>query len=223
MKSQRVTQLAAGRLAAPDGWFRYWMPYCFQELSANRKHVYLPLNREYKPLGLTDYNNGVDYDDYIDQAVVFTTDPGAFPDVWTRPGSLYLYNDGTASRLDYFERLERLLSRSVRLAAMTKIGRSKIELPNPQAWREIGARLRAGGRSTRQVNESREVVWLIRRWNADQRRLHKRLCVAMRECPECRPEAVCRKCRLRARGRASVAIVVYARMRHTFKGAAQPA
>jgi hypothetical protein len=55
---------------------------------------------------------------------------------------------------------------------LEQIAQESAELPNRQAWREIGARLRAGGRSTRQANESREVVWLIRRWNADQRRLH---------------------------------------------------
>ena len=39
----------ARRLTRNDQWFRHWMPYCFKELEVEgRKHVYLPLNRDYK-------------------------------------------------------------------------------------------------------------------------------------------------------------------------------
>ena len=47
----------ARRLTRNDQWFRHWMPYCFTELEVEgRKHVYLPLNRDYKralPIRLT--------------------------------------------------------------------------------------------------------------------------------------------------------------------------
>ena len=40
----------ARKLAHGDRWFRYWMPYCFAKLDGHgRRHVYLPLNRNYKP------------------------------------------------------------------------------------------------------------------------------------------------------------------------------
>lgn len=99
MKNRRMTPVAAGRISDTDGWCRYWLPYCFQELSANRRHVYLPLNRNYKPLGVVS-PKWVNYNDHIDQAVVFASDPHTFPDVWTgtHPDKLYLYTDGTASR-----------------------------------------------------------------------------------------------------------------------------
>jgi hypothetical protein len=76
--------------------------------------VYLPLNRDYKPLGLKT-KDCVDYQDYIEQAVVFPDDPHAFENVWHRSESLHLYGDDPESRLDYFDRLERLLGRSVKL------------------------------------------------------------------------------------------------------------
>ena len=49
----------AHNLSDYDHWFRYWMPYKFiqvprTEVGNKYKHVYLPLNRNYKPLGITD-------------------------------------------------------------------------------------------------------------------------------------------------------------------------
>src|SRR5438552_14461888 len=43
---------AAHNPVAPGQWFRYSMPYQFVRLSpSGRAHIYLPLNRNYKPLG----------------------------------------------------------------------------------------------------------------------------------------------------------------------------
>ena len=82
--------------------------------AADHKHVYLPLNRDHKPLGVKS-NDWVDYQDFIDQAVVFPEDPHTFENVWHIPETLYLYDEGSKSKVDYFERLERLLSRPVKL------------------------------------------------------------------------------------------------------------
>ena len=110
----------AGRLTHDDQWFRYWMPYCFQKLEVGgRKHVYLPLNRDYKPLGITS-KDFVSYDDYLKQAVVFSADPHTFDGIWNKKDNkekLYMYEDAYSTRVNYFARLERLLSRVVKLYA----------------------------------------------------------------------------------------------------------
>jgi len=113
----------AAKVAMPDQWFRYWMPYHLERLEdRHRRHVYLPVNRNYKPLGIT-ASARVDYQTFRQHAMVFATDPAKFDDIWTRrEGGLWLYNDSPDSRADYFARLERLFSRSVRLSA--KISRS---------------------------------------------------------------------------------------------------
>jgi hypothetical protein len=103
-------------LADRDRWFRFCMPYHIEHLEdPQHKHAYLPVNREYKPLGITS-SNWVHYEDYRSQAMVFVSDPAAFEDIWIRRGNgLWLYSDSPESRLDYFARLERLLNRSVKL------------------------------------------------------------------------------------------------------------
>jgi hypothetical protein len=44
---------AASALASADHWFRYWMPYRFVRLGPSDEHVYLPIKRGLKPLGIT--------------------------------------------------------------------------------------------------------------------------------------------------------------------------
>ena len=91
------------------------MPYCFKKLEVEgRNYVYLPLNRDYKPLGITSKED-VDYDAYLSQAVMFSVDPHTFDGIWFHKETLHLYEDVASSRVDYFERLERLLSQEVRL------------------------------------------------------------------------------------------------------------
>ncbi len=85
------------------------LPYCFTKLGSEG-HVWLPLNRHYKPLGAP-RDQYADYDKHIDSALVFARDPIGFKDVWhsTSGGRCYLYGDGTDLAADYFPRLERLL------------------------------------------------------------------------------------------------------------------
>ena len=109
----------ATRLTRKDQWFRYWLPYSFEKLKTDkRSHVYLPVNRIYKPLGVTS-DERLDYEDFIEQAVIFSADPHNFDNVWTIRNTLHLYDETVSSREDYFERLERLMSRSVKLFGLS--------------------------------------------------------------------------------------------------------
>ena len=107
----------AERLTLGNHWFRIWMPYQFVHLRSRRfKHLYLPVNRNYKPLGHIG-REWVDYREYASQAVIFRSDPHHLEGVWANPERLYLYNDSVGSRLDYFARYERLMSRSMAVVA----------------------------------------------------------------------------------------------------------
>jgi hypothetical protein len=102
-----------------SAWFHSAMPYAFVRLD-RPGNVWLPLNRDYKPLGIrtTDW---VEYDDHADSAIKFARDPSGFPGVWWNEqadrSTLYLYSDAPCSRLTYWERLGRLLSHSHRMAS----------------------------------------------------------------------------------------------------------
>jgi hypothetical protein len=110
------------RLTHGDQWFRYWMPYQFKKMPhPKRKHLFLPVNRNYKPLGITSRDH-VNYESYMDQAVVFPKDPATFEGVWWDSNGLYLYEDALESRRDYFQRLQKLLSYSVALVARVDEG-----------------------------------------------------------------------------------------------------
>ena len=105
------------KISQGDQWFRYWMPYQFVKLEHTKyQHVYLPVNRNYKPLGIVAKDN-VDYEKYMPQAAVFDENPVSFQNVWWEESGLYLYSDAPESRINYFDRLGRLLVRSVRLEA----------------------------------------------------------------------------------------------------------
>lgn len=109
-------------LTGMDQWFRIWLPYQFVQLEMPKhKHVYLPVNRNYKPLGVVS-EEFVDYDDFLDQAVIFRSDPHEFVGVWNNPDGLYLYDDGPESRRDYFVRLGRLADRSMMLVGVGERG-----------------------------------------------------------------------------------------------------
>jgi len=113
------------RLSIRNMLFRVAMPYCFHKMDApGAKHVYLPLNRNYKPLGFagprgsSSHQSWVDYKDYLHQAVVFSRDPSTFADIWTKTTPfLYLYSDSSATQATYFQRLEKLMSRTIGLYA----------------------------------------------------------------------------------------------------------
>jgi hypothetical protein len=110
----------ARRLSSGNQWFRYWIPYKFEPiLKSKHKHAYLPLNRNYKPLGHRSIKDVVDYDAYPSQAVIFSSDPHLFADIWMPGDLLYLYDDTWTSRLDYFTRFERLMLHSLKVLEMT--------------------------------------------------------------------------------------------------------
>lgn len=109
-----MTPAQAANLSRIDGWFRYWMPYSFVQIDhAKRKHVWLPLNRIYKPLGITGAEH-VNYADFIAQAIAFKADPRTFTKVWhiIKDDQVWLYSDGPTSRLDYFDRLRAVMIKS---------------------------------------------------------------------------------------------------------------
>ena len=109
-------------------WFRFWVPYNFSKLENDRfNHVYLPLNRDYRPLGVTE---NVTYQDYIAQALVFMNDPAKFKDVWVPGKPLYLYDGSTESLLTLGERFMRLQMKVCRLYG-------RIPLTKEQEWRRI--------------------------------------------------------------------------------------
>ena len=119
---------AAAALASPSHWFRHWMPYELVRLGpGGEEHVYLPLNRALKPLGIT-ARGCTRFSDYHAQAVVFRMDPHTFEGVWFDPVGgapglprrrLLLYDDTPESRMDYFVRFERLMARVSRLGGAT--------------------------------------------------------------------------------------------------------
>ncbi len=107
-----------------DHPFRFWFPYAFVPLKHARfKYVYLPVNRNYKPLGHRN-RDWVVYDDYLhSHGVRFSSDPSTFKDIWSTKGDngiLYLYDDAPASRLDYFERLGLLNLKPMRVISFPK-------------------------------------------------------------------------------------------------------
>ena len=106
----------AARLTRGNHWFRTCMPYHFVHLPSDRfKHLYLPVNRNYKPLGCVE-RKWMDYRAYASQAVIFRGDPRKLDGVWSDPERLYLYSDSLLSGLDYFLRYERLMSRCLDVA-----------------------------------------------------------------------------------------------------------
>lgn len=111
---------AAAVLAAPDHWFRHWMPRAFVRLGTGGGNVYLPLNGLLAPLGTTG-RGPVRWRDHAARAVAFRTDPAGFDGIWYEPPGaapnrprrrLILYDDTPESRMDYFTRFERLMTRA---------------------------------------------------------------------------------------------------------------
>ena len=113
-------------LTDKDPWFRYCSPYHFTPLKLTKgRYIYLPVNRSYKPLGITT-REPVNYEDFFDLSVEFFSDPHGFDDVWYDAAALYLYNDSPASTLNYYVRLRRLelfiTDRSMKLANELGLG-----------------------------------------------------------------------------------------------------
>jgi hypothetical protein len=101
---------------------RYVLPYCFQKMSNFGKNVYLPLNRDYKPIGVisSDY---VYYDEYRHLFVRFSSCPSKIKGVWHEVSkdrndeiyAFYLYSDKLSSREEYYARLAKVMSKATRL------------------------------------------------------------------------------------------------------------
>ena len=101
--------------------FRVLMPYCLTPTDSG----FMLLNRNYKPLGVVSKTR-VDYEDFPAQIVKFTIHPRRMKGVWSYHGiqgkgenwstdnpapngPWWLYNDGDRSRVDYFQRLGKLM------------------------------------------------------------------------------------------------------------------
>lgn len=105
------------KMTNQDQWFRYNMPYLIRKLNVPQANTWLPLNRNYKPIGYLG-KDIVDYHDYLNIAMVFHIDPHNFVgDIfWNKQkDSLFLYDDGIDSRKDYYVRLERLMSHTINI------------------------------------------------------------------------------------------------------------
>jgi hypothetical protein len=102
------------RILAND-WFRVWMPYTFIPITVPgvRKHVYLPVNRNYKPLGIGTARNlggaDVDYNKYESHFLRFTSDPHKFKDIFVGRSPLYLYSGTPREGDSYGARLQELM------------------------------------------------------------------------------------------------------------------
>ncbi|UEM18993.1 hypothetical protein JL100_018070 [Skermanella mucosa] len=111
-----MTDQEAYALTHHDGHFRLVMPYAFIGLEHPvHRHVYLPLNRNYRPLGCPrQFGAGLDdIYDYLSQAWVFRRDPTTFTGIWWNSGEcfLHLYDDSAESRKDYLNRYAKLLTK----------------------------------------------------------------------------------------------------------------
>lgn len=111
-----MTPKQAKQLTTDNHWFRRWMPYTFQKLEhPTRAHCYLPLNRDYKPLGAHTQEH-VDYSLFLNShAILFSSEPSEIKGVWAGEG-LYLYSNDPQSRVDYFDRFQTLMSRKLACA-----------------------------------------------------------------------------------------------------------
>lgn len=122
MTPNQAAGLTAGYgMASTPTFFKLWMPYLYQRVEVpGRKHAFLPLNRDYVPLGMRRSAGFVHYEEAMAKhGVYFTRDPATWDGIWwnVRDGCLWLYDDSVASRQDYFARLERLMSRRMEMLA----------------------------------------------------------------------------------------------------------
>lgn len=120
MRPGKAALLIGGYDWRVPSYFRLFMPYCIQRMEVpNRKHAFLPLNRDYAPIGMRRLQH-LDYDALMPtHGVYFARDPAGIEGVfWNRRGNqLWLYDDSTASKVDYFARLEKLMSRQMSMVA----------------------------------------------------------------------------------------------------------
>jgi hypothetical protein len=84
-----------GRYTRRDGrpapHFYLDLPYCLRQLDQSHgEHVYLPVNRHYKPLGQEQHAHGA-YEDHAGQAWHFRRDPHEIEGAWSKTDRSYFY------------------------------------------------------------------------------------------------------------------------------------
>lgn len=110
------------RMKSDRGWFYYNMPYEFRKLRHPKYgEAYLPLNRDYMPLGMVN-GKPVDYLDFWDWAVKFKENPANFLDVWVPAPGLYLFGDDPQTLVSYFSRFSRLMMKPQEMVAQSSRG-----------------------------------------------------------------------------------------------------
>ena len=91
---------------------RFMLPYYFHHMPELGKHIYLPCNRDYKPIGVRGYSEWVDYADYKHLMVKFSRDPRLIKGVWKEHSwGLFMYGDLPSSRSCYYQNLAKIMSK----------------------------------------------------------------------------------------------------------------
>lgn len=106
-------------LTDADKVLRYFLPYCIHKISSHKGHVYLPLNREYKPIGVVSKER-VDYEAFSHLFIRFSRCPSKIKIDWqykivNNDGvieKLYFYNDSLKSRSNYFEKYTAVMDKA---------------------------------------------------------------------------------------------------------------
>jgi hypothetical protein len=115
------------RLKRPSDqfWFRVWMPYQFVRVRrSSPRHIYLPVNRNYVPLGVgtpVGQQDWVDYEAASSHWVEFAEDPHTFQAVWNEPEHLYLCGDDPQSQATYFARLALLMQHQMKPVSLSSL------------------------------------------------------------------------------------------------------
>jgi len=102
-----------------DEMSQLFLPYLWVQVSANSPYIWMPINREYAPLGYGQVS-WADYHKHLDKAVIFSRNIVYVKDMWeqiywpednTDRISCYMYKGrlGKKTFPDYFERLARLM------------------------------------------------------------------------------------------------------------------
>lgn len=117
------------------------LPYCITKLQLPGE-VWLPLNRAYKPLHTPWHDRTwVDYLDFAEQAMRFSSSPLNWKGVWATEGRaemLWLKDDGTPSSV-YFERLDRMMAKRWESVEMMDIAVARIRLTSKAVREAIDA------------------------------------------------------------------------------------
>lgn len=120
MVPDKARRLVGGYDWKTPTFFKLFMPYCIQRVDVpGRKHAFLPLNRDYAPLGMRRGEHRSYEDMMPTHGVYFSRDPAKLEGIWhnMRGGQMWLYDDSVESRVDYFARLEKLMSRQMEMVA----------------------------------------------------------------------------------------------------------